>query len=73
MISIELVTDNPNPPARLNVGISTATLARLLSQGHVCVAELSALDVQTKQQLWQMCLQTCKHAIDCDALKQTAQ
>ncbi|MBV7315687.1 hypothetical protein [Shewanella sp. NIFS-20-20] len=53
----------------LNVNLSINTLKRLLSEGHLCVAELNALDSHTKQQLWHLCLETCRHALVCDALK----
>ncbi|MDO6618281.1 MULTISPECIES: hypothetical protein [unclassified Shewanella] len=51
--------------SQLNISISIDKLAKLIQSGQLCVADFRSLDTQTKQQLWQLCLLSCKERIHC--------
>ncbi|GGP60771.1 hypothetical protein [Shewanella saliphila] len=51
--------------SRVNVTIDTAKVAQLIKAGHLCAADLQCLDRDSKQTLWQLCLWSCQHRVDC--------
>ncbi|ADN77722.1 hypothetical protein Fbal_3525 [Ferrimonas balearica DSM 9799] len=47
---------------QVQVGIDIEKLAALVRSGAVCIADLQALDADTKAALWRLCL----HCVECD-------
>lgn len=43
--------------------MSEKTLKSLLTAGQVCAADFRCLDGESKQCLWQLCLETCAVAV----------
>ncbi|WP_035387091.1 hypothetical protein [Ferrimonas senticii] len=43
--------------AKVNISVDQQLLQRLMADGQLCVAQLQALDPQSKQVLWQLCLE----------------
>lgn len=50
---------------RINLSISEQKLAQLIHEGHLCAADFSCLDSQSKRQVWQLCLICCQKRITC--------
>ncbi len=51
---------------QLNISIPLDKMASLIQSGHICVADIKSLDIETKKQLWQLCLMSCKKRVYCD-------
>ncbi|MBY5993180.1 hypothetical protein [Ferrimonas balearica] len=51
---------------QLQVGIEVEKLAALVRSGALCIADLQALDADTKAALWRLCL----HCVECDRAEQ---
>ncbi|RJG42642.1 hypothetical protein [Motilimonas pumila] len=49
---------------RVQIDIPVAVLARLFSQGALCAAEFRCLDAESKQAIWQLCLNACEGCMD---------
>ncbi len=50
---------------KLNISLSYDVLANLIRSGGLCAADFRCLDQHTKQQVWQICLTSCKQRIHC--------
>ena len=61
-----------NEKLGVRVEIAEETLARLLTAGQVCAAELRCLDCQSKQCLWRICLESCARSLGKDFKNSTA-
>ncbi|QIZ77966.1 hypothetical protein [Ferrimonas lipolytica] len=49
----------------INIALDQNLLQQLIRDGHLCVAQLSALDQQSKSALWQLCLEcSCDNRFD---------
>ncbi|WP_194945015.1 hypothetical protein [Shewanella sp. TC10] len=55
---------------QLNISISLEKMAALIQSGHLCVADFKSLDIETKKQLWQLCLVACNKRIYCNSPKE---
>lgn len=44
----------------VRVELSEKTIARLLTCGHVCVADLRCLDCRAKHCIWRLALESCR-------------
>ena len=51
---------------QLNISIPLEKMAALIQSGHLCVADVKSLDIETKKQLWQVCLMSCNKRVHCD-------
>lgn len=51
---------------RINLSISSQKLAKLIHEGHLCAADFTCLDSDSKRQVWQLCLICCQKRIVCD-------
>lgn len=50
---------------KVNLSISAEKLATLIQAGHLCAADFSCLDAESKQQVWQLCLWSCNKRVHC--------
>ncbi|GIU02837.1 MULTISPECIES: hypothetical protein [Shewanella] len=51
---------------KLNISIPLEKMALLIQSGHLCVADVKSLDIETKKQLWQLCLMSCNQRVHCN-------
>lgn len=51
--------------SKVNLSISSSKLAELIHAGHLCAADFSCLDADSKQQVWQLCLWSCNRRVHC--------
>lgn len=49
---------------KVQIELDEMVLARLFAQGHLCAAEISCLNLSSKQAIWQLCLQACGECLD---------
>ncbi|MBY6187309.1 hypothetical protein KUV89_11825 [Marinobacter hydrocarbonoclasticus] len=47
---------------QVQIGMDVEKLAALVRSGALCIADLQALDADTKAALWRLCL----HCVECD-------
>lgn len=50
---------------RINLSMPEHKLAQLIRDGHLCAADFSCLDSDSKKKVWQLCLLCCKNHILC--------
>lgn len=55
----------------VNIAIPAEKLAKLIQQGQLCAADFSCLDTESKQQVWQLCLWSCKQRVHCSKVCQS--
>ncbi|GGI90361.1 hypothetical protein [Shewanella gelidii] len=54
---------------RIEISVSKEKLAELITEQHLCAADITPLNALAKKQIWQMCLQGCKKALSCPQVR----
>lgn len=49
----------------VNIAVPVEKLAELIGKGQLCAADFSCLDAESKKQVWQLCLWSCKQKVHC--------
>ncbi|WP_434340791.1 hypothetical protein [Motilimonas cestriensis] len=57
-------SDQSNKHTKVQIELDEMILARLFAHGHLCAAEISCLNLSSKQAIWQLCLQACGECLD---------
>ena len=53
-----------SPVTKVQIELDETVLARLFADGHLCAAQISCLNLKSKQAIWQLCLTACAACID---------